>query len=88
MHGDHFSGKSIPLGAYVHFNPSPTRDDTHKFTPRSMRGVFAGYELDSAMRWSGKMLVWELDKFFNAELTMGCKSVPMSLRRPRAPSKG
>ena len=58
MHGDHCCGKSIPLGAYVHFKPSPTRDDTHKFAPRSMRGVF-----ESGMRRSGKMLVWELDKF-------------------------
>ena len=82
MHGDHFGGKSIPLGAYVHFKTSPTRDDTHKFAPRSMRGVFAGFELWSGMRWSGKMLVWELDKFLDADLTMECKSVPMSLRRP------
>ena len=55
MHGDHFGGKSIPLGAYVHFKPSFTRDDTDKFAPRSVRGVFAGYELESGMRWSGKM---------------------------------
>ena len=37
--------------------------DFHKFAPRSVRGVFAGYELESGMRWGGKMLVWELDKF-------------------------
>ena len=54
-HGDHLGGKRIPLGAYVHFSP------THKIAPRSMRGVFAGYE--SGMRWSGKMLVWDLEKF-------------------------
>ena len=78
MHGDHFGGKSIPLGAYVHFKPFFTRDDTHKL---SMRGVFAGCELESGMRWSGKMLVWELDKFLDADLTMGCNAVPMSLRR-------
>ena len=40
-----------------------------------MRGVFAGYELESGMRWGGKMLAWELGKFLDAELTMGCKSV-------------
>ena len=63
MHGNHFGGKSIRLGAYIHFKPSPTRDDTRKSVPRSMRG-------ESGMRWSGKMLVWELDKFLDAELTM------------------
>ena len=87
LHGDHFSGESIPLGAYVHFKQSPTRDDTHKFAPRSMRGVFAGYELESGMRWSGKMLVWELDKFLDADLTMGSRTVPMSLRKPHIVDK-
>ena len=52
----HLGGQSIPLGAYVHFKPSPTRDDTHKFAPRSMRGVIAGCELESGMRWSGKQI--------------------------------
>ena len=87
MHGDHFNGKQIPLGAYVRFKPSPTRDDTHKFAPRSMRGVFAGYELESGMRRSGKMLVWELDKFLDADLNVGCRTVPMSLRRPHIVDK-
>ena len=52
-------GKSIPLGAYAHVKPSPRRDDTHKFAPRSMRNVFVGY----ARAECCKMLVWELDKF-------------------------
>ena len=50
-------------------------------------GVFAGYELESGMRWSGKMLVWEVDKFLDANLTMRCKSVPTSLRRPHVVDK-
>ena len=82
MHGDHSGGKRIPLGAYVHFNPSLTRDDTHKFVPRSMRGLFSGYELESGMRWR-----WKLDKFLDADLTMGCKSVPLVLRRPHIVDK-
>ena len=71
VQGDHFGGKSIPLGAYVHVKPSPTRDETHKFAPRSMKVVFAGYELNSGVRWSGEMLVWQFDKFLDADLTEG-----------------
>ena len=46
--GEEFNGPKIPFGALVDFMPSPTRDDTHKFAPRSKRGVFAGYVINSS----------------------------------------
>ena len=33
------------------------------------------------------MLMWELDKFLDADLNVGCRTVPMSLRRPQIVDK-
>ena len=43
MHGD-FEGPQLPLREHVHLRPLPSRDDTRKFAPRSVTGVFAVYD--------------------------------------------
>ena len=47
LHGAEFKGKKIPFGALVYFNPSGARvnEQAHKFDPKGIPGVFAGYEI-------------------------------------------
>ena len=52
-----------------------TRDveQGHKFDPKAIPGIFAGYAVSAGMNWSGHYKVWSLDEFtqqylaFNAE---------------------
>ncbi|CAJ1370505.1 unnamed protein product [Effrenium voratum] len=77
-----FDGPLIPFGALVDFKLSAARDTTHKFAPRAMRGVFAGYSIGSGVEWRRKMLVWPLEAFICADLKNDCKTLPANLRRP------
>ena len=52
LHKEAFKGKMIPFGAKVNFKPSEARkaESPSKFSPRSIPGVFAGYEISSGMK--------------------------------------
>ena len=62
MHKEAFKGKMIPFGAKVDFKPSEARksEAPSKFSPRSIPGIFAGYEIDTGMKWGRKMRVWSM----------------------------
>ncbi len=62
MHKETFKGKMIPFGSKVNFKPSEARksESPSKFSPRSIPGIFAGYEISTGMKWSRKMLVWSM----------------------------
>lgn len=53
MHKEIFKGKMIPFGAQVNFKPSEARksEAPSKFSPRAIFGIFAGYEMNSGMKW-------------------------------------
>ena len=46
LHGAEFKGNKIPFGALVYFKPSGARanEQAHKFDPKGIPGIFAGYE--------------------------------------------
>eukprot|EP00435_Cladocopium_sp_Y103_P034429 s953_g8.t2 len=54
LHGSEFKGKLIPYGALVNYKPPATRDvnQSHKFDPDAIPGVFAGYHVGPGMHWS------------------------------------
>eukprot|EP00439_Symbiodinium_sp_Y106_P063432 s3839_g9.t2 len=80
MTGDDFKGKAIPFGAKVFFKPTDTRDKTcsHKFDPKGIPGVFAGYVVTTGQSWSRKYRVKE---FANVNLSMDA-AVPRKLAQP------
>ena len=79
LHKEAFKGKMIPFGAKVNFKPSEARkaESPSKFSPRSIPGVFAGYEISSAMKWSRKMLVWSMATMSTINLPFDLEKVPL-----------
>ena len=83
MTGDDFKGKAIPSGAMVFFKPTDTRDKTygHKFDPKGIPGIFAGYVVATGQSWSRKYRVWDMKEFANVNLSMNA-AVPRKLAQP------
>ena len=81
MTGDDFKGKAIPFGAKVFFKPTDTREKTygHKFDPKGIPGVFAGYVVTTGQSWSRR--VWDMKEFANVNLSMDA-AVPRKLAQP------
>ena len=79
MHKEAFKGKMIPFGAKVNFKPSEARkaESPSKFSPRSIPGVFAGYEISTGMKWSRKMLVWSMATMSTINLPFDLEKVPL-----------
>ena len=79
LHKEAFKGKMIPFGAKVNFKPSEARkaESPSKFSPRSIPGVFAGYEISSGMKWSRKMLVWSMATMSTINLPFDLEKVPL-----------
>ena len=68
-HDIDFDGLCIPFGARVAFLPTETHGDTTSTWDTSGNiGVFAGYDLSTGYRWSGRYLVWDLADFINVPL--------------------
>ena len=83
MTGDDFKGKAIPFDAKVFFKPTDTREKTysHKFDPKGIPGVFAGYVVTTGQSWSRKYRVWDMKEFANVNLSMDA-AVPRKLAQP------
>ena len=83
MTGEEFKGKAIPFGAKVYFKPTDTREKTysHKFDPKGIPGVFAGYVVTVGQGWSRKYRVWDMKEFANVNLSMDA-AVPRRLAQP------
>ena len=86
MHKEKFKGKMIPFGAKVNFKPSEARksEAPSKFSPRSIPGVFAGYEVNIGMKWGRKMLVWSLEVMSTLTLAFDMEKVPLRATDPHA----
>ena len=86
MHKEAFKGKMIPFGAKVNFKPSEARksEAPSKFSPRSIPGVFAGYEVNTGMKWGRKMLVWSLEVMSTLTLAFDMEKVPLRATDPHA----
>ena len=74
----------IPFGAKVHFKRSEARKSgaPSKLSPRSIPGIFAGYEVATGMKWSRKMLVWSMSVMSTVKLAFDLEKVPLRLVDP------
>ena len=74
----------IPFGAKVNFKPSDARkhEAPSKFSPRSIPGIFAGYEIDTGMKWSRKMRVWSMSVMSTIIPSFDLEKVPLRLIDP------
>ena len=63
--GEHYQGQLIPFGAAVDFKPHPEAGGNRldKYAPRSVPGVFLGYEVAPGCKWTGNYLCVELQGF-------------------------
>ena len=70
---------AIPFGAKVFFKPTDTRDKTydHKFDPKGIPGIFAGYVVTTGQSWSRKYRVWDMKEFASMDA-----AVPRKLAQP------
>ena len=60
--GAHFGGPQIPFGCRVFFKPSPiSKHQAGKFETNATAGIMMGYVLDPGGKWSGELLVVELE---------------------------
>eukprot|EP00435_Cladocopium_sp_Y103_P058187 s1130_g20.t1 len=55
LHGEEFKGNKIPDGARVFFKPNATHDveQDHRFDPKAIPGIFAGYAVTAGLSCSG-----------------------------------
>ena len=53
-----------------------------KFSPRGIAGVFAGYVLNSGMKWGRKMKVWSLETMSTLTLAFDLEKVPLRAADP------
>eukprot|EP00435_Cladocopium_sp_Y103_P005290 s7878_g1.t1 len=84
LHGEEFKGKMIPFGALVFFKPSGARavEQKHKFDPKGIPGVFAGYELGPGLHWSRKYRVWALTDWSKQSLAYNAGKPIPKLKTP------
>eukprot|EP00435_Cladocopium_sp_Y103_P052666 s90_g16.t1 len=84
LHGEEFKGKIIPFGALVFFKPSGARavEQKHKFDPKGIPGVFAGYELAPGLHWSRKYRVWSLADWTKQSLAYNVDKPIPKLKTP------
>eukprot|EP00435_Cladocopium_sp_Y103_P031652 s4552_g8.t1 len=84
LHGEEFKGKMIPFGALVFFKPSGARavEQKHKFDPKGIPGVFAGYELAPGLHWSRKYRVWALTDWSKQSLAYNAGKPIPKLKTP------
>ena len=74
----------ICFGAKVNFKPSEARksEAPSKFSPRSIPGMFAGYEVTTGMKWSRKMMVWSMSVMSTVKLAFDHEKLPLRLVDP------
>eukprot|EP00435_Cladocopium_sp_Y103_P064054 s683_g25.t1 len=84
LHGEEFKGKMIPFGALVFFKPSGARavEQKHKFDPKGIPGIFAGYELGPGLHWSRKYRVWALTDWSKQSLAYNAGKPIPKLKTP------
>ena len=89
MHGKEFQGNMIPYGAKVYFKPSGARgiEQDHKFDPKAIPGIFAGYNLGSGNHWQRQYKVWELADFAKQNFAYDAMKPERSLLKPHITEK-
>lgn len=91
VHGVSFMGKFngllIPFGAQVYFKPSKTHElgQSHKFDPKGVPGIFAGYEIRPGFGTGGERRpqyrVWAMEDFALQNLAFDAKTPSDGLAR-------
>ena len=85
MTGDDFKGKAIPFGAkckgVLQTHGYQDKTYSHKFDPKGIPGVFAGYVVTTGQNWSRKYRVWDRKEFASVNLSMDA-AVPRKLAQP------
>ena len=75
LHGAEFKGNKIPFGALVYFKPSGARanEQAHKFDPKGIPGVFAGYEIAPGVNWRRQYMAWALSDMTKQNYSFQCQ---------------
>ena len=89
LHGAEFKGEKIPFGALVYFKPSGARanEQAHKFDPKGIPGVFAGYEIAPGVNWRRQYMAWALSDMTKQNYLFNAKTIVDKLRHPHLTEK-
>ena len=89
LHGTEFKGDKIPFGALVYFKPSGARanEQAHKFDPKGIPGVFAGYEIAPGVNWRRQYMAWALSDMTKQNYSFNAKTIIDKLRHPHLTEK-
>ena len=89
LHGAEFKGDKIPFGALVYFKPSGARanEQAHKFDPKGIPGVFAGYEIARGINWRRQYMAWALSDMTKQNYSFNAKTTIDKLRHPHLTEK-
>ena len=89
LHGTEFKGDKIPFGALVYFKPSGARanEQAHKFDPKGIPGVFAGYEIAPGVNWRRQYMAWALSDMTRQNYSFNAKTIIDKLRHPHLTEK-
>ena len=89
LHGAEFKGDKIPFGALVYFKPSGARanEQAHKFDPKGIPGVFAGYEIAPGVNWRRQYMAWALSDMTKQNYSFNAKTIIDKLRHPHLTEK-
>ena len=89
LHGAEFKGNKIPFGALVYFKPSGARanEQAHKFDPKGIPGIFAGYEIAPGVNWRRQYMAWALSDMTKQNYSFNAKTIIDKLRHPHLTEK-
>ena len=89
LHGAEFKGDKIPFGALVYFKPSGARanEQAHKFDPKGIPGLFAGYEIAPGVNWRRQYMAWALSDMTKQNYSFNAKTIIDKLRHPHLTEK-
>ena len=78
-------GSNFTEGAKFFFMPSSQGRmlQKHKFDPKGIPGIFAGYEVKPGMNWSRQYRVWSLETFTTQSLAFDARRPIRKLNRPQ-----
>ena len=89
LHGAEFKGDKIPFGALVYVKPRGARanEQAHKFDPKGIPGVFAGYEIAPGVNWRRQYMAWALSDMTKQNYSFNAKTIIDKLRHPHLTEK-
>ena len=82
LHDEEFKCEQIPVGALACFKPRAARqkEQSHKYDPKRIPGIFVGYGITPGVKWSCQYRVWAASDMTKQNYSVDAEHVIEKLR--------